>query len=115
MPIKHYEHLLIMIHIYITPLSDRLKCGETQEHSKQLHKKVTKKQRLGDRDKQIPKSLKIPWSAIKSIFEKWKQYGTCKKGTSEGDRQDTCDSSEGPLSFHGLKWERLLPGFSHSI
>ena len=44
-----------------------------KEHSEQLLDKVIEKSRDGY--KNISNSLNIPWSTVKSIIKKWKEYG----------------------------------------
>ncbi|XP_072127656.1 activating transcription factor 7-interacting protein 1-like isoform X7 [Mobula birostris] len=48
---------------------------KTKEHSTQLREKVIEKHKSGDGYKKISKSLNIPWSTVKSIIKKWKEYG----------------------------------------
>lgn len=50
---------------------------KTQEHFKRLCEKITEKFKSGDRYKKISLLLSSPWSTVKSIVKKWKQYGTC--------------------------------------
>ena len=47
---------------------------KTKEQSKQLCEKVIEKYKLGDGYKNISKSVNIPWSSVKSIIKKWKEY-----------------------------------------
>src|SRR4029434_8311483 len=47
---------------------------KTIEHSKQLREEVIEKS--GEGYKKMSKALNIPWSSVKSIIKKWKEYGT---------------------------------------
>ena len=50
---------------------------KTKEHSEQLREKVIEKYKSGEGYKKMSKALNIPWSSVKSIIKKWKEYGTC--------------------------------------
>lgn len=41
--------------------------------------KVTEKHKLDDDTRTITKLLDIPWSTIKFIIRKWREYGTCQQ------------------------------------
>ena len=47
----------------------------TKELSKDLRDKVVERHRSGDGYKNILKALNIPWSTVKTIIKKWKEYG----------------------------------------
>ena len=59
---------------------------KTKAHFKQLCQKVVEKNKSRDGYKNIPKSLSIPESSVKSIIKKWKEYGTCVNLPESGER-----------------------------
>ena len=57
---------------------------KTNELSKQVREKVVEKYRSGLGYKKVSETLNIPWSTIKSIIKKWKEYGTTTNLPREG-------------------------------
>ena len=57
---------------------------KTKELSKQVRDKVVEKYRSGFGYKKISETLNVPWSTIKYIIKKWKEYGTTTNLPREG-------------------------------
>ena len=57
---------------------------KTKELSKQVRDKVVEKYRSGLGYKKLSKTFNIPRSTIKSIINKWKEYGTTTNLPREG-------------------------------
>ncbi|XP_059809494.1 activating transcription factor 7-interacting protein 1-like isoform X6 [Hypanus sabinus] len=81
---------------------------KTKEHSKQLREKVIEKHKSGDGYKKISKSLNIPWSTVKSIIKKWKEYGAAVNLPRTGRPQKLGDCARRGLVSEATK--RLTSG-----
>jgi transposase len=92
---------------------------KTKELSKQVRDKVVEKYRSGLDSKKISETLHVPWSTIKSIIKKWKEYGittnlprglpTKKYGPGKEDinqksNKETKDNPEGAAKLHSRDW-----------
>ena len=92
---------------------------KTKELSKQVRDKVVEMYRSGLGYKKISKTLNNPLNTIKSIINKWKEYGTTTNLPREGrppkltdqarralirGNKETKDNPEGAAKLHSGDW-----------
>ncbi|MGH0144834.1 UNVERIFIED_CONTAM: hypothetical protein FKN15_012134 [Acipenser sinensis] len=80
---------------------------KTKELSKQVRDKVVEKYRSGLAYKRISKTFNIPWSTIKAIIKKWKEYGTTTNLAREGRPPKLMDQARRALIREATKRPKI--------
>ena len=80
---------------------------KTKEFSKHVRDKVVEKSRSGIGYKKIYGTLNIPWSTIKSIIKKWKEYDTTTNLPREGHPPKLTDQARRALIREATKRPKI--------
>ena len=73
---------------------------KTKDHSK---KRLLKSISQGNDTKKMSKALNIPWNSVKSIIQKWIDYGTCVNLPRSGRPHKLSDRARSRLAREATK------------
>src|SRR4029434_3119067 len=76
---------------------------------KQLRERVIEKYKSGEGYQIMSKALNIPWSSVKSIIKKWKEYGTCVNLLRAGRPHKLSDRARRRLVREATKTPMITP------